>query len=186
MPDHTESNDRGVRRRLGPVLVAAATTLAAGVAVVPVASAEEIVHHDFRHDVRWGEDDLAPKWRDPDILRVRVGHRERAVVVRVTFDKLQRPRAKRIWSINVPVKTPRPCTAGPLLCEYGVSVYRHRDGKITSSFDYGATESEVEECAGIAFKIAWRWDYFRVRIPRSCLGVMPRHVVRSGTAVDDA
>ena len=64
------------------VIVAAATCLAATVAVVPAASAEELVHQDFRHDVRWGEDDMAPHMRDPDILRVRVGHRDRAVVVR--------------------------------------------------------------------------------------------------------
>ena len=77
------------------------------------------------------------------------------------------------------MKTPRSCTAGPLVCEYQVYVQRYR-GKTSSSFDYQATESE-EECAGMAFKIDWRRDFFRVRIPRSCLGT-PRWV-RAGAAV---
>jgi hypothetical protein len=138
------------------VLLAAATCLVA-LLPVPVATAEELVRHDARHDVWWDDELVARRAAHPDIARIKVAHRERALVVRVGFAVLKaRPRQGlfvRVWTPD----------DGDSRRQYRIWVSRTRA--------HGSTSFAIDSsCEGMKARIGLRRDFMRLRVPRACLG----------------
>ena len=151
------------------VLLAAATCIVTLVPVpVPVATAEELVRRDARHDVWWDDELVGRRGADPDIARLRVAHREQALVVRVAFAVLK---PRRQQGIQVRVWTPDPGDGRRL---YDLSVYRARANgstllSIAGPFVPGSEHLEFT-CDGMEARIALGRDFIHVRVPRACLG----------------
>ena len=140
------------------VLLAAATCIVALVPV-PVATAEELVHRDARHDV-WCHDELVGRRSaaNPDIARLRVAHRKQALVVRVAFAVLK---PRRQQGMQVRVWTPDPGDGRRL---YDLSVYRARaTGRtllsIWGPYAPGSDDHPALTCDGMEARIGLGRDF---------------------------
>ena len=136
-------------------------TTAASVLVVAPAHADAVLRNDPRGDVfQYNIDNVNPRAKDPDAVRLSVAHRASAVVVDVKYRDLI-PGGHHDFRLTMSVD-------GEQLRAIGMT------GDADTTGELEISDLISDEASGLCPEMRGRFDHdldtLRVRMPRSCLG----------------
>ena len=150
--------------RLFRALIVQLVCIACAFTLAPASYADRMAHRDARHDVREYSDAhpdgaVVPRIGDPDVLRVKVAHREHRLSIVLRFAALRHNR------FRTHVATIR--TDHGHLYELDAETTASGRDRIYLT-DYGE-ESQSIACPRMRYRVDFRRDVVHASVPRRCL-----------------
>ena len=149
--------------RIFRALVVLLVSLAGAFTLTPASYADRMVHRDARHDVMrlTQNDDLvpAPHVRDPDVLRVKVAHRQHRLSIVLHFAALRHHRS-RLHIATIRTDHGR---------FYELDAQTSASGRDRVQLTGFGNEDGPIACPRIRYRVGFRRDVVRASVPRRCL-----------------